>query len=874
MIGKFTYIINQEEYIITLKDDLGNSIVGNHNVVISRDGSIYYSGVACCEDIRLRIKDVGRYQLSINDSNLNCTWFFDNLPVNIYKSSDLDDDLFFNYNYLSLNDIDFNANVAEKSILVMGLDYLCNYAETINTDYHSISHFFDTIKSNYNQILVVNNLDSVEGKGGLIQYCSRRFIPISDGSSNTILYNINKLAETIYDYGIKCIDVEISLNNNKLSASISINSTYPSWYRVDLKRDGVSIDSINQPIDNNIQWTLDQSGIYSIVVHASSIGYKKLAISESKCYLNSHDERLYNIYLSKREYNYYKLPLRHTSDPYNDFVIISSNVLPEGIQQNQLKKHNISDKFPNVAIYLENDCDFSSLMIFGIPYNDVNIMDVGDICGSYTYVYSDLKGIHIGKDPFNLCQVYYYNSDTIFMASNCYHLLIETLVELGVKLSLDYDKVFANLSIFGTQYYVQNYSSNMDVYGIKMLQIHHNILFDGVSLLYINNKFGDILESDVYLSPDEYFDLLKKGMDEICNNICYTRDAYPVVCDLTGGIDSRIVYGVLNRTNVHPFINSYDNEETDIAIAVNRIYNYQVNQLPWPVRVMSNEEADLWMRSNFMGRSYEFNLDIKYKNIIKNTALVGAFGEVLTRPEYGSHGFEHVKNPDEINDVFYNYYLTICHNIKADSSASNCLLSQSEHELQSIPGYDAFEKLETIYAMYRHSLHFDAVMFNERNVRVITPMQSLSLLKIHHCIYGFNNSMQLAFDLLKEENPILLSIPFIHEKYNDYYRTKIMDNYNIPYVDGVSVDEHNAWKKEYNRRPRIPSSINDDPIELFYNKGIKRVLLELLSDTVIESFLGKSLFYLMIKCHDYRKNVFYNKLCSILDQLMIIRGRD
>ena len=816
MNSEVTYVIDQDDYIISLNDDSGNSIVGNYKIIILRDGSAYYSGVSCCDNLRLKIKDIGRYQISINDSNLSRSWFFDNLPLNIYKTPDLDDNLFFNYNYLSLNEIKFDAHTVNKSILVIGLDYLYDNIETINTEYHSISHFFDIIRSNYNQLLVVNNQDNIERKGGIVQYCARRFIPMSDGSVNSVIDNINKLAEKIYNYGIECINVETSLDFNIFSANISIDSVYPVWYRVDLKRDGKTIDTVRKPKDDYIQWTLEDSGIYSIAVHASSIGHRKYVVSESKCYLSSHDEKLYNIYLSKREGISYKLPLRHTSDPYNDFVIVSSNVLPDTIQQNQFKKHIISRNYPDIAIYLENDSDYLPLMVFGIPYNEVNILNVGDICGSYTFVYSDLKGIHIGKDPFNLCQIYYYNSDTIFMASNCYHLLIETLVELGVKLSLDYNKVFANLSIFGTQYYVQNYSNNMDVHGIKMVQIHHNILFDGITLSYINNAYGQILESDIYLSTDEYFDLLNKGIDEIRNNICYTKDAYPVVCDLTGGIDSRIVYGILNRTDIHPFINSYDNEETDIAIAVNRIYNYQDNQLPWPIRIMSNKEADLWMRSNFMGRSYEFNLDIKYKNIIKYTSLIGAFGEVLTRPEYGSHGFENVEDPDEISDVFYNYYLTLCHNIKADSTASNCLLSQSQHELQSIPGYDAFEKLETVYAMYRHSLHFDAILFNERNVRAISPMQSINLLRIHHCVYGFDNSMQLAFDLLEKENPVLLSIPFIHEKYNDYYRVKIKDNCIIPNIDNVSVEEHDTWKKQYDKRPKISSPIKDDPIELFY----------------------------------------------------------
>ena len=701
-------------------------------------------------------------------------------------------------------------------------------------------------------------------------------------------------------------NIDMQLKNDTLSVFCNVKSIGENWYRVDLFKNGKRIDTKNKSKDDRFLWRINEPGIYFVTVHVSYVGLRTRASSRSIEYYNAEFEESYRQFLLEPIECGSPIPFRSNKYPYSDFLLVSTtkskqedpiNLLKSGFKCITLK--SFCD-YNNFLYTNDMDNDDETIFFSGIITSAKEYVvgqkelkgkkiDIVDNLGSYSYVLNENSGIIAGRDFFNMCKLYYYQKEGLFLISNSYHLLLIALVNLNENLNFNLKKVFSTLSIPGTQILAQNFSSEMEILGVKMLQPYYNIQLNKNGWILKKNNMYKILESKEPFHANVYGHLLDEACMEIKNNVTHICDASPhVIVDLTGGMDSRIIYGAITKTD-NLSINSNKgngNAEVEIASMVNRVKNIPFDTSLDAIRMITLNEADAWMRSHCMEQTYEFVLDASYIYPENRTSIIGAFGEVLTRPEYSKHCFEIPCEDITLNSILELYLSKIKHNMITKEDAFDSLKQFILKELQDYPTGSQYEKLETHYLSFRHSLHFDVVKENNRNNLVVMPMQSTSLFKAHHISLDHFKDMRLAFDLLGKLDPKLLSFPYEHENYNQEYERlknnlKIYENAKSysqldidlkPWIDAQEIKNKKriAFKKDNN------ITIQNEDLDSFIIKNIKSNLHELLLlFPQLEVEIGRPLFLYTQYIHDDKNlrklKVLYNKITSVLDQGRLIK---
>lgn len=188
--------------------------------------------------------------------------------------------------------------------------------------------------------------------------------------------------------------------------------------------------------------------------------------------------------------------------------------------------------------------------------------------GTYHVVQLLHDGARVVPDTFGILPVYY--SDTA--VTNRLHLaaLVEREIDAHNSMSATYD-----YSGFSFQFN----TLHTPVRGFKLVESGHVVIVDGAkvttSQFHLENSFE-------ILSKDEYWGLIERGAEDLVRDIIAMVDSdYPIYTDITGGKDSRLVFGaivaagrqkdVIFNTIANP---SNEGQKVDLDIATGLVSRY------------------------------------------------------------------------------------------------------------------------------------------------------------------------------------------------------------------------------------------------------------------------------------------------------------
>ncbi len=735
-------------------------------------------------------------------------------------------------------------------------------------------------------------------------------IKSNEKSDEIIREKIKEVADRKFISYPKIQKIDVSIEGCKLNAECWMNSLDSFWCRFDLIKDGKRITTEYKPKDNKHSWELKDSGIYSVEVHMSYLDMRTHRRSKCIEFFTESFNNEYTTFLSKKTKKIEKIPLRENKHPYFDFALISSEKIDFDFIKDVppklfLKKIANVGKFKNLLISnyqsaIENEILFSGFLISDDEEISIShqpgerLGTIKNRRGSYAFLYSDSAHIYVSRDFFNLCEIYYYANDNITIISNNYHLLLLTLNATGTCVSVNIEKACALLSMPRTQILMQNFSSSMDMNGVYMLPPYYDLELTDDGWRRVKNEFYQILKKKEPYHEILYRKMIEDGSLELKKrlaNICkYSEER--IVVDLTGGIDSRIVYGALGEdcgSNIT--INSQKGigkQEVEIATTLNSLlYRLPYDTSPGPTCEMDSLDANRWMRSNNMGRTYEFKLNVAYKYPEQQISVNGAFGEVLTRPEYGNHCFDITNEELSLETVLDSYLSKIRHNIITDDSASQYIFKILFEEMNNFPTESPYKKLECHYLSFRHARHFDVITENLRRNFLLTPMQSITLFRAHQMTYDVFKNMKIAFDILGELDIRLLSIPYEHEKYNlDYEKLRPKLIHDTDFIENFDTKiDVSEWKiaqeikeknrkelKEKNGRTFELSPVKYSEFDKYIDVESKNnlaLLLNLVPE--LEKKVGRALYHYLQNVCEKKADLYamYNKITSLLDQVII-----
>lgn len=777
------------------------------------------------------------------------------------------------------------------------------------------------VNCDFGNVDVINHCQILEKVDEKIVYESyNRF-------KKVVLNDINDFIEKSLKRPIENTWVEIALNGNVLISEI-INREIDKLKNVKyffyvLKDGAVYYKSEAWLDDNKLSLELNENGIYCVQGYIKSNEISFNFKSHTVEYFTEDYKKEFNEFLNNNEkYNVNEGPLKfgRIGKPFEDFVFIQSK---EDLKNDLFNVEYLDDsmKFYNTGKY----GDYNSYLIssiepieknnkkwifsgmvygkekvyFGQEYLDETMPNTLKKTGVYAIASIDGEGIYLSNDFFNINRLFYYKDDNNIICSNRYHLILIMLKNINIKVNFDNDKILLNLSSAHLSVLLQNTLCKMDVKGVFKCTNSLDILLNKNGIDFIENEYGKILKSKPRINEQEYRELLNEGKKEVLQNVNMVlndKRFKNVIVDLTGGLDSRVVYGaVLNNKNVidKVFVHSHDvpgSDDLKVAVAINNIYGLKWDTSKSERKILDINYCDREERSLLMGLNYTYGqiiYDSRDLNDYGNKTIIvsGACGEIVLRPHEPRKFYDTILVRLKDEKSFIDYTLRRYSNeiIVDYNKALESYVELFTEEFKNYYDCSLCEKLDRIYLEHKHGIHFDQIFQSRFGNIAIMPLQSKTLFKLHHNCYDKYHNIKLQLDITNAIDPYLSSIRYEDEE-NNIDRKKLKDKlyFEKEYERNINIlpenDDMSEYKNALNEKSKNIIVTKDSEYSEQSIDIIETILCNIKylckNNNELKERIGVALYHYVIIHRDdvkYKRSLrnLYNKLNSIKDQMKV-----
>ena len=637
--------------------------------------------------------------------------------------------------------------------------------------------------------------------------------------------------------------------------------------------------------------------------------------SKVYAYFNEETKKKYKAFLQEEKEDISEekeLELFQPGKPFEEFALI--------ISKQKVKCKNLKKKLPNTFYFKQsreengtNNLIISTKKIskeksllfsgYGIINQKVivgnkeatkkkEIENFYEGIGNFTFLAKENEKIVIGKDYFGLGRIFYYHTDEYSIISNEYHLLLLIMSGLKLRMELDEDVVISNFAFFKGQLFEQHLSKKMEVKGVLQLPLEKYICIEKGNLYLRDTSLPNNLKED--LKIENYEKLLKEAAEEIKNNIEiiyeYERFKYMLV-DVTGGIDSRIVFSAITnmkdeekKFQTHTFDDKRTKDIT-VAIPLCNLFSYPYDNIPIKKELKEREVEEKIARSLNMGVYYYhdfYRSRIYGKNAVR---LLGGGGEAVVRPYYTRYLVkDNISNIKEEEKFVTELLGRKPENalLPYEDGIEKCIATFSD-ELTTTIGESPLQKYENSYIFLRSGPHLSHKRVITEGFLEWNPIYSKKIFYLKEKTYSLFKNSKLAFDLIKYFNSILVGLPYEKDVNNIEYQTikkqLIKTNENIEEdIENIEWNTDDTKWKEANKEKVIKykgyKKIEED--REFYYQGIREAFhfcMKHCNDT-LNNALGLPIYHWLEINKDSETDLstIYHKMYSLADQIKIIES--
>lgn len=482
-------------------------------------------------------------------------------------------------------------------------------------------------------------------------------------------------------------ELSVNLDGDQLEAAIKFDPRELTSYAANISdtsycfyllRDGyVEVRDSYKTIDNK-NWLLEHEGRYTVQAFLKVGNKKFIKFSEPLAFFEDDAEAKFSsipdVDLEDLDVNVFE-----ASYPYEDFVLtnldLSDSRSLHGFHSNHRNKCYLYTKLTNME---SHEVLFSGVGITDkkLIYGQDDVKNIKDIkvlsesIGCFTAISFNHSDIHFFTDLYGIGKIFYYNENGKFLVSNNYHLLLLCLQDANIKLSLFTNKVKSLLMSNRQPLLHQNFSVKMDVEKVLMKHPESCLEVKDGSLSLSNGDLSSILVNSEEYTDDNYKQLLYKAAEEIKANIqtILESDKFDnLIFDLTGGVDSRIVYAALSNFPQYKdkiFINSNHVDGLDdlnVALKLNSLYQFKYDSLPRSSIEIPGRVGAL-QASCQLGRYYSYGKSPVFKEQLSRTARVtGNIGDLYRN--YLSAPFIEESSESSLDEFIEHYTDSIKHQL-------------------------------------------------------------------------------------------------------------------------------------------------------------------------------------------------------------------
>lgn len=467
--------------------------------------------------------------------------------------------------------------------------------------------------------------------------------------------------------------------------------------------------------------------------------------------------------------------------------------------------------------------------------------------GTYNVVHLLEDGARVVPDPFGILPVYYSQS----FVTNRLHLAALVQKELDARNSMSVTYDYSGFSF-------QFNTLNLPVAGVNLLESGHVAIVDGKKVSTLQYHLDDSFQE---LSQEEYWKLIEQGAEELVSDVSALIDAdYPVYADITGGKDSRLVFGAVVAAgkqkevvfNTIPFPTS-EGLQKDLEIATGLVARYGGNYSGRPsvagYSVHAPEENILKRRSQVFG-SYHWIVpsDISPLKTLTKTPTIRIMG-----------------GGGEVYRDRWHYLLFTKIDLDAPATEENILRMLTTHQpagpsaqiahdyfevyrqdlletFNRLPGDTLGHKIDSHFLSFRNRYHFGQKQSMPESMFGISIANSPSLLAAYRGLPAAERAAgRVPYDVMRTFDDKLPHYPFDKplnpEIFSSHYHKKSMveslDLALVPQPELAQKATSNLLGVERPIRPAVP----DFDFESVLNQEIEEAKNILLNSSTAYDFM-------------------------------------
>ena len=412
-------------------------------------------------------------------------------------------------------------------------------------------------------------------------------------------------------------------------------------------------------------------------------------------------------------------------------------------------------------------------LIYGekdIQKYDIAVSELQEGIGEFELLISNEEKLELNVDYFGLCQWYCYKTDDGLIVSTSYHLLLLTLKTLGIKMRLNTEKVSAGTAFFG-EVMECSFTEDMDVERCIELPLYYRIVIDGkTEPVFEKTSLYDEIHSPEAYSDEAYEYYLFQIKEEIVSNVraVLEHPAFSqVICDLSGGLDSRMVLAaamnlpesLTEKIKINTWRNHH--EDASVAAALVNAYGLKWDDIPRQVSYTGRGMYDGMMhqaqQSLNLGTYYMDKFTIKSNYATGLIKMTGGCGEALYRPWYWYMGDSW---EEEITLSRIGVSLDVSHSTCAGKNLEKII----KKSISGLPGETLKEQLDVHYLYFRNRHH--RKLKGQVSVPALTPLQSKTAFHCKRMYLTKKIDAKMQYDLMTVLDPLAALFPYASDEYN------------------------------------------------------------------------------------------------------------
>lgn len=705
-------------------------------------------------------------------------------------------------------------------------------------------------------------------------------------------------------------EIDFKLNQNKLI--VTVNNLDSNWMirGYYLYKDGIIYKKVvKDNMENNYEFTIEEDGLYFVKVFVKKEEQMENKNSIVLAYFKEETKKQFESFLHNDNQEYKKIDLYKVNKPFEEFAFIMTDkkidtidllknlptrfFIKEYSKKEQKNKLIIStNRIKNNSLIFSGYGKFDNNFVVGNKEanKNKNLSEVYEGIGNFTFLNKVNDKVVIGKDFFSLGRIFYYTDSKYTIISNEYHLLLILMKELNIEMNLDEEIVISNLAFSKGLLYEQHLSRKMDIKGVEQLAIEKYILIENDEIKLMDTSMVRLLASEFEITS--YEQLLKEAAQEIKNNIdiIYNSKKFKnVIVDVTGGLDSRIVFSAVTdmdnekgKFKLHTFDDKRTND-IKVAIPLSNLYDYPFETVPVKIELQDIAKEEEFSRSINMGVYFYRDFYNGKVSSRKTIRLLGGGGEAIARPYYTRYlqndDLKQIDNEKEfvkelINRKLENALLPYKNGIE------HCIESFSK-ELEFTIGNTVFQKYEHTYDFLRCGPHFSHQRTITKGFLEWNPIFSKKLYFLKIKTFDIFKNSKLAFDLIKYFNENLVGLPYEKEINNTEYnqiKNDLIKESNNKKQESINWNiDTSKWEKANKIKNNVTKYVKNKKIEgsrEYYYTGIEKAFKFIMNNcsNSLKEVLGLPIYHWIKNNKDSENDLktIFNKMYSLADQIRIM----